>query len=70
MDIAGRCNLPLPEFHPYVVRCQEDEECAVCRLCTKHCLQHFQLLDGIAHGASVALGKARKINPVELVKAE
>jgi hypothetical protein len=53
MDIAGRCNLPLPQHLPNLVRCQEDEECAVCGLCTKHCLQHFRLPDGLVHGRTV-----------------
>lgn len=69
MDLVGRCNLPLPEFQPDIVRCQEDEDCAVCGLCTKHCLQHFQMLDGIAHGVSTAPVKARKEIPVQISKA-
>lgn len=53
MDIAGNCNLMIHEG----VRCQEKEECAICGLCLNHCLQHF-LMDGIAHGKTVAPIKA------------
>jgi hypothetical protein len=48
MELVGNCNLLLAEG----VRCRENEECAVCLMCSKHCLEHFQLLDGLAHGAS------------------
>lgn len=53
MDIAGNCNLIIPEMLPEQIRCREPEACAICGLCISHCLQHF-LIDGLVHGKTYA----------------